>query len=184
MSAGGCYADEVLICDNSGCADRLRSACDGRPAPVELARVIQSSCSDATQQKRRSSPIRTRRERGGDFPGPKSGVLSCLVREGTMSSGGHCNSDLAGVEDVQSRTPLRGEARRHYARDLLGSGASRPLLRVLRLRRPFQVRLLREACLAQARDVSAVCTIKEAKVRDRSGRRKSSLSRDYRAFHN
>ena len=36
-------------------------------------------------------------------------------------------------------------------------------LRVLRFRRPFQVRVLREACLAQARDVSAVCTIKEAK---------------------
>ena len=53
---------------------------------VLSARVIQSSCSDATQQKRRSSPIRTRRERGGDFPGPKSGVLSCLVRKGTTST--------------------------------------------------------------------------------------------------
>ena len=36
----GCYADEVLICDYSSCADRLRSACNGRPVPVELARVI------------------------------------------------------------------------------------------------------------------------------------------------
>ena len=44
-----------------------------------------------------------------------------------------------------------------------GSGASRPHLRVLRFRRPFQVRLLREACLAQTWDVSAVCTIKKAK---------------------
>ena len=53
--------------------------------------------------------------------------------------------------------------RRHNARDPQGSGASRTLLRVLQFRRPFQVRLLREACLTQARDVSAVCTIKEAK---------------------
>ena len=30
----GCYADEDLTCDYSGCADRLRSACFGRPVPV------------------------------------------------------------------------------------------------------------------------------------------------------
>ena len=78
-------------------------------------------------------------------------------------AGGTAVSDLAGVEDVRSRTPLRGEASRHYARDLPRSGASRPLLRVLRFRGPFQVRLSWEACLVHARGVSAVCTIKEAK---------------------
>ena len=35
----------------------------------------------------------------------------------------HCISDLAGVEDVPSQTPLRSEARRHYARYLPRSGA-------------------------------------------------------------
>ena len=42
------------------------------------------------------------------------------------------NSDLAGVEDARSQTPFRSDVRRHYARDLPGSGASRPQLRVLR----------------------------------------------------
>ena len=65
--------------------------------------------------------------------------------------------------------------------------------RVLRCRRPFQVSLLREACLAQTRDVSAVCTIKEAKwkpihrslgggileVRDISGGTDASSSLDW-----
>ena len=63
-------------------------------------------------------------------------------------------------------------------------------LSYVRFRRPFQVRHLREACLAQTRDVSAVCTITEVKwkpiwhsqgggipaVRDRSGRKASLIS--------
>ena len=69
---------------------------------------------------------------------------------------GHCDSDLAGVETPESKTPRRGEARPHYARDLPGSGASRPHLRVLRFRSPFQVRLLREARLVRLGDMS-VC---------------------------
>ena len=59
-----------------------------------------------------------------------------------------------GSKTPSSQTPFRCVARRHCARALAGSGASRPQLRVLRFRRPFQVRLLRQACRAQTRDVS------------------------------
>ena len=50
-----------------------------------------------------------------------------------------------GVEDVRSWTFFGVGAGRHYARVPPGSGGSRPRLRVLRFRSPFQVRLLREA---------------------------------------
>ena len=80
-------------------------------------------------------------------------------RQKSRLCGRHCISDLAGSKTSDAeRLP---EARRDVTVLVIPplSGASRPLLRVLR----FQVRLLREACLAQARDVSAVCTIKEPK---------------------
>ena len=59
-------------------------------------------------------------------------------------------------------TPFRSEARRHYARDLPGPRARRPLPRVLRLRRTTQVRLFREACLVDLQ-ACQLRTRKEAK---------------------
>ena len=46
-----------------------------------------------------------------------------------------------------------------------GSGASRPLLRVLGFRRPFQVRLLREACLADLQACHSVLALMRNKQR-------------------
>ena len=111
-----------------------------------------------------------------------------LVSAGTAA----VRTEVAGVGLRATRDVYEPCGRHSILAISLGSGASRTLLRVLRFRGPIQVRLLREACLTQARDVSAVCTIKEAKwkpirhshgggileMRDRSGRRKASLSRD------
>ena len=48
-----------------------------------------------------------------------------------------------------AKSPRRGEGRGVTMLEISqGSGASNPRLRVLRFRRPFQVRLVREACLA------------------------------------
>ena len=68
-----------------------------------------------------------------------------------------------GSESLAGRSDLAGNlsgvgARRHYARDLPGSRASSPLLSVLQFRRPFQVRLSREARLVLLGDMS-VCGV-------------------------
>ena len=52
----GCYADEDLTCDCSGCADRHRFACGGRPAPC-CRRVSFRAGSEAAQEKKRGSPL-------------------------------------------------------------------------------------------------------------------------------
>ena len=60
-------------------------------------------------------------------------------------------------------TPRRGGAGRHHARGPLGSGASRPHLRLLRLRGPSQVRLKREVCLVFSGACQLCAQTKEAK---------------------
>ena len=96
-----------------------------------------------------------------------------------------------GSKTSEAETPPSDTTRRHHARDPPGSGASRPHLRVLPVRRPFQVRLLREACLVDSRRVScaqrkrgevvahrSLLGRRTQKVRGRSGNRTASLSRD------
>ena len=69
-------------------------------------------------------------------------------RQKSRLCGRHCFSDLAGSKTSDAeRLP---EAQRDVTVLVIppGSGAESPHLRVLRFRSPFQVRLLREACLA------------------------------------
>ena len=83
----GCCADEVLASDCSGCAVRLLSVTVGRP-PYCRRVSFRALYLMRHKEKRRCSPTRTRRERGADVPGPKSGVhgLWCFVREETTST--------------------------------------------------------------------------------------------------
>ena len=102
-SSEGCYADEVLTYDFSGCAARLLSLTVGWPP---YCRRVSSRAPALMRhkEKRRCSPTSTRRERGADVPGPKSGVhgLSCLVREG--SCGPECFG--SGSFDAYVRVPF------------------------------------------------------------------------------
>ena len=73
-------------------------------------------------------------------------------RQSSRPCGGHCNSDLAGVKTPELRHLAGVELGVTMLVISQGSGASSLHLRALRFFRPFQVRLLREACLGSPRE--------------------------------